>query len=270
MANLDMVEPSELAQTPDPSFAANNATEVDLRFEGRRLLVVDDGRDNQRILRFLLEESGAEVDVAEDGKQALDCVMAAEKSYDLILMDVQMPVMDGYEATAELRRRGFSSPIIAVTAYALARDLKRCLAVGCNDFVTKPLVPGQLMNTLHRWLGRDTPSFLPSTVLPSTGLKGSGLGREQRFRALVDGFLAGIPEKISAIEAARSNGDDESLRTHVHQVKGSAGSYGFPNVSNCARRCQELLRVQSGTDESERQLDEFLCQLSELVNRERG
>ncbi len=268
MASLDMAEPSELAQTPDPSFAANNAADVELRFEGRRLLVVEDGRDNQRILRFLLEESGAEVDVAEDGKQALDCVMAAERSYDLILMDVQMPVMDGYEATAELRRRGFSSPIIAITAYALARDLKRCLAVGCNDFVTKPLVPGQLMNTLHRWLGRDTPSCLPGAALPSAVSKGSGLGREQRFRALVDGFLAEIPEKIRAIEAARSNGDIESLRTHVHQIKGSAGSYGFPNVSNCARRCQELLRVESGTDESNRRLDEFLCQLSELVNRE--
>ena len=268
MANLDMVDPSELAQTPDPSFAANNSTESDLSFEGRRLLVVEDGRDNQRILRFLLEEAGAEVDVAEDGKQALDRVMSADKPYDLILMDVQMPVMDGYEATAELRRRGFNAPIIAITAYALARDLKRCLAVGCNDFVTKPLVPGQLMNTLHRWLAKEMPSYMPGATPQNTASKVSGLGREQRFRALVDGFLAGIPEKISAIESARSNGDGEALRTHVHQIKGSAGSYGFPNVSNCARRCQELLRVESETLESGAQLNELLRQMSDLVNCE--
>ena len=263
MAKLDMVEPSELAQTPDPSLAANGSAEMDLCFDGRRLLVVDDGRDNQRILRFLLEEAGAQVDVAEDGKQALDAVACSEPAYDLILMDVQMPIMDGYEATAELRRRGFHSPIIAITAYALARDLKRCLAAGCNDFVTKPLVPGQLMRTLQRWMGEEVPSP------PSVGFsKGSGPGREQRFRELVKGFVAGIPKKISAIENARATGDEESLRTQVHQIKGSAGSYGFPNVSNCARRCQELLRSQTDSDAARSQVEELLKQLSDLTEQQ--
>jgi signal transduction histidine kinase/CheY-like chemotaxis protein len=261
--NLDMVEPSELAKTPDPSLAANNSAEMDLCFDGRRFLVVDDGRDNQRILRFLLEEAGAQVDVAEDGKQALDAVACSESAYDLILMDVQMPIMDGYEATAELRRRGFHSPIIAITAYALARDLKRCLAAGCNDFVTKPLVPGQLMRILQRWMGEKVPS--PASVgFP----KGSGPGREQRFRELVEGFLAGIPKKISAIENARAAGDEESLRTQVHQIKGSAGSYGFPNVSNCARRCQELLRSQADSDAARIQVEELLKQLSDLTGQQ--
>ncbi len=261
--NLDMVEPSELAKTPDPSLAASNSAEMDLCFDGRRFLVVDDGRDNQRILRFLLEEAGAQVDVAEDGKQALDAVACSESAYDLILMDVQMPIMDGYEATAELRRRGFHSPIIAVTAYALARDLKRCLAAGCNDFVTKPLVPGQLMRILQRWMGEKSPS--PASV---GFFKGSGPGREQRFRELVEGFLAGIPKKISAIENARAAGDEESLRTQVHQIKGSAGSYGFPNVSNCARRCQELLRSQADSDAARIQVEELLKQLSDLTGQQ--
>jgi len=254
IGKLDMVEPSELAQTPDPSLADEKSIAGDLCFEGRRLLVVEDGRDNQRILRFLLEEAGARVDVAEDGKQALDAIAANPKAYDLVLMDVQMPIMDGYEATAELRRRGFSAPIIAITAYALARDLKRCLAVGCNDFVTKPLVPGQLMSTLERWLGHESPA--PGLEVAT---KGSSPGREKRFRDLVQGFLAGIPEKISSIE--------ESLRTHVHQIKGSAGSYGFPSVSHCARRCQEVLRKGAGSEEADLRLDELLAQLSELATQ---
>ena len=260
IGKLDMVEPSELAQTPDPSLADDDSIAGELCFKGRRLLVVEDGRDNQRILRFLLEEAGAGVDVAEDGKEALDAIAANPRAYDLVLMDVQMPIMDGYEATAELRRRGFSAPIIAITAYALARDLKRCLAAGCNDFVTKPLVPGQLMSTLQRWLGRDSPS--PAVEVAA---KGSSPGREKRFRDLVQGFLTGIPEKISSIEGARSAGDDESLRTQVHQIKGSAGSYGFPSVSHCARRCQEVLRGGVGTEEADLRLDELVAQLSELA-----
>jgi CheY-like chemotaxis protein/HPt (histidine-containing phosphotransfer) domain-containing protein/anti-sigma regulatory factor (Ser/Thr protein kinase) len=260
VTKLDMVEPSELVQTPDPPLAADASLDAEPSFEGRRLLVVEDGRDNQRILRFLLEEAGARVDVAEDGKKAVDAVMASEKSYDLILMDVQMPVMDGYEATAELRRRGFQAPIIAITAYALARDLKRCLAAGCNDFITKPLVPGQLLSTLHHWLGRDAPSSLQGG-----GTKSCLPGREQRFRDLVQGFLAGIPDKVTAMEAARRSGDEDSLRTHVHQIKGSAGSYGYPHISNCARRCQEILRKGMKAEGVDLCMDELLDQLSELT-----
>ena len=260
VTSLDMVEPSELAQTPDPPLAADASLENDPSFEGRRLLVVEDGRDNQRILRFLLEEAGARVDIAEDGKEALDTVSASEEPYDLILMDVQMPVMDGYEATSELRRRGFQAPIIAITAYALARDLKRCLAVGCNDFVTKPLVPGQLLGTLQRWLGREIAS-----PLLNGSAKSPLRGREQRFRDLVQAFLAGIPDRIAGLEAAREGGDEEALRTHVHQIKGSAGSYGYPHVSNCARRCQELLRKGVNADGVDLCIDELLDQLSELA-----
>ena len=259
MADLDMVEPSELARTPDPSLAGDSSFEADLCFEGRRLLVVEDGRDNQRILRFLLEEAGAQVDVAEDGKEAVDAVASSAKAYDLILMDVQMPIMDGYEATAELRRQGFGAPIIAITAYALARDLKRCLAAGCNDFVTKPLVPGQLLSTLQRWLGKRSRPLDPS--MPA---KAGNSDREKRFQKLVQGFLGGLPEKVSAIEAARARGDEDSLLTLVHQLKGSAGSYGFQCVSDCARQCEDFLRRDMRSEEADLCVDALLKELREL------
>ena len=112
-------------------------------------------------------------------------------------------------------------------------------------------------------MGEDVP-FPPAVGFP----KGAGPGREQRFRELVKGFVAGIPKKISAIENALATGDEESLRTQVHQIKGSAGSYGFPNVSNCARRCQELLRSQTDSDAARSQVEELLKQLSDLTGQQ--
>jgi CheY-like chemotaxis protein len=255
-----MVEPSELAKTPDPSLAADGAPQADLSLEGRRVLVVEDGRDNQRILRFLLEEAGAEVDVAEDGKQAVDQVVGSSKPYDLVLMDVQMPVMDGYEATAELRSRGFRKPIIAITAYALARDLKRCLEVGCNDFVTKPLVPGQLLSTLERWLGKQS-QYAKTTPAVDQG----DVSRDARFQKLVDKFLLTIPEKVKALEGALSGNDKEALPVLVHQLKGSAGSYGFEEISLRARRCEQALSPEENGDEAFQQVSQLIAGLKDLI-----
>jgi PAS domain S-box-containing protein len=108
---------------------------------GRRVLLVDDMPDIQNVISYMLRKSNMETDVAEDGRQA--CEMAAKskaqgKPYDLILMDIQMPVMDGYEAARQLRRDGWTGPIIALTAHAMANDRKKCLAAGCDDYIAKP------------------------------------------------------------------------------------------------------------------------------------
>lgn len=242
---LDLVEPSELNRDAE-LLSFDDRMEVDAKlFEGRHLLVVDDGRDNQRIIQFLLEEAGARVDIAENGQEALDRATRASHQYDLILMDVQMPVMDGYEATGQLRKLGFQCPIIAVTAYALSRDLKRAMESGCNDFITKPLVPAQLIRKVEHWLSPRTRSFEPPAVEPETeSPRISQMMNDKRFRPILLKFLAGLPERIKAIETARVGGHDEDLLTLVHQLKGSAGSYGFPRISELARECQDGLREQ--------------------------
>ncbi|MCB9885288.1 MAG: response regulator [Planctomycetes bacterium] len=107
-----------------------------------RVLVVEDGRDNQRLLRAFLRKAGYAVDLAEDGSQgcaAIASAIAADRPYDAVIMDMQMPVMDGYTATRELRQRGVQVPIIACTAHAMAEDRERCLSAGCSDYVTKPI-----------------------------------------------------------------------------------------------------------------------------------
>ncbi|MBK7898752.1 MAG: PAS domain-containing protein [Azonexus sp.] len=141
---------------PREAEGAPDASESRLRrdFPGRRILVVEDEPVNREIVRLMLEDCGLRVDLAPDGAQAVTC--AASSPYDLILMDVQMPVLDGLEATRRVRALpgGTRVPILALTANAFESDRERCRAAGMDDFLTKPVVPADLYGTVLRWLDR--------------------------------------------------------------------------------------------------------------------
>ncbi|MGL4461754.1 MAG: ATP-binding protein, partial [Planctomycetia bacterium] len=120
------------------------------------VLVVEDGLDNQTLLAFLLRGAGLEVRFADNGTAALSEIEQAEaegRSFDLVLMDMQMPVMDGYEATRRLRERGFRVPIIALTAHAMQEDRKKCLDAGCDDYISKPIQRAEFLGKLAERLG---------------------------------------------------------------------------------------------------------------------
>jgi signal transduction histidine kinase/ActR/RegA family two-component response regulator len=118
---------------------------------GARVLLAEDGMDNQRLIRFLLERAGAVVEMVDNGKKACDLALTSSLDgcrYDVILMDMQMPVMDGYEATTHLRASGYDAPIIALTAHVMADDRQKCIAAGCDDYIAKPIDRQVLIATI--------------------------------------------------------------------------------------------------------------------------
>jgi CheY-like chemotaxis protein/anti-sigma regulatory factor (Ser/Thr protein kinase) len=144
----------ETARTRASEAPAAVSASAPLPMHGR-VLLAEDGADNRRLIVRLLEKSGMEVGVAENGRVALEVGLSAWREgepYDLILMDMQMPEMDGYQATALLRAAGYPGPIVALTAHALATDRERCLAAGCDEYASKPIRSDALRALLARFV----------------------------------------------------------------------------------------------------------------------
>jgi CheY-like chemotaxis protein len=119
------------------------------------VLLAEDGPDNQRLIGHLVRKTGAELVIVDNGEKAVQATREASENgepFDLVLMDMQMPVLDGYAATRELRLLGFETPISALTAHAMAGDRERCLDAGCSDYLTKPVDRKSLRALLERYL----------------------------------------------------------------------------------------------------------------------
>jgi signal transduction histidine kinase/CheY-like chemotaxis protein len=247
-------------QAPDePETAA--APELD-RIHGARVLLVDDNTINQEVGVGLLETAGLAVDVASNGEQAVR--MVGEHAYDVVLMDMQMPVMDGLAATKAIRSHSqfLNLPIVAMTANAMATDRENCLEAGMNDHIAKPIDPDQLFTTLARWVRPRTQeapkpqeSVLSSgraVVLPPVnGLDQEGAlkrvaGNKELLRDLLAQFVAKEAGAAEEVSAALQSGDRQLAERLVHTVKGVAANIGIVSVSAAAAKLEKAIREEDG------------------------
>lgn len=148
LSGVEFVTEEDFAhETGEPGRVAETTTK-DERLKNLKILVAEDFVDSQDLFRRILQSAGAAVAIVTDGRQAVDQALASD--FDLILMDLQMPVVDGYEATRELRRRNFRKPIVALTAHAMKGEVEKCLEAGCNDFLSKPIEKDLLLETIRK------------------------------------------------------------------------------------------------------------------------
>ncbi|PKL78728.1 MAG: hypothetical protein CVV27_02875 [Candidatus Melainabacteria bacterium HGW-Melainabacteria-1] len=230
------------------------------------VLLAEDGVDNQLYVTTLLRRRGLEVAVAENGQIAIEMALAAQqagKAFDVILMDMQMPLVDGYSATAFLREQGYAGPIVALTAHAMAGESERCLAVGCDAYLSKSVPRQELIEQVARYV-QAVPLSQPSSGRLSAESFESALRSrfedEPEMHELISRFVSSLPNRIEQLKQAAAMPDRQPLLRLVHQLKGAAGSYGFDPVSELAARLEQALSAAT-SDSAERLLDELarLC-----------
>ncbi|WP_290649142.1 ATP-binding protein [Aquisalimonas sp.] len=248
-AHAEMVDAPSV--TADQLEADGQATEASRRLNGR-ILLAEDGVDNQLLLSTILRRRGLEVAIAENGEDAVAHALEALNNsapFDLILMDMQMPKLDGYGATAKLRSKRYSGPIVALTAHAMAGERERCMAAGCNDYLSKPIARQELLAAVESYLLRDPPAPAPTVALASeSGLDDSTSPLQSSYADdpdmadVVAGFVERLPAQIRAMRSVAADGEFDHLKRLAHQLKGAAGGYGFMPISREAESLEAAAR----------------------------
>jgi CheY-like chemotaxis protein len=264
--------------------------------KGAKILLVEDNEINQQVAKEILESAGLIVSLADDGQQAVN--MIKEKPYDVILMDIQMPVMDGYAATREIRNLKSeirNVPIIAMTAHAMAGDEDKSLAAGMNGHVTKPIDPDMLFSTLQKWIQpadkrsptrkadvsaeKEAVTQAPAEVREEPGLPDSLLGfdlaeglnrlqgNQKLYRKLLLDFGAKYTTVAAEIRKTLDNSDFEQAHSLIHNLKGLAGNLAASTLQAAAIEMEKLVKGDQKKSASRKQLDQKFAKLETSINQ---
>jgi signal transduction histidine kinase/DNA-binding response OmpR family regulator/HPt (histidine-containing phosphotransfer) domain-containing protein len=253
---------------------------------GARVLLVEDNDMNQELAIGLLHHAGMEVVVANNGQEALDC-LARDQRFDGVLMDCQMPVMDGYTATQEIRKNPAwaTLPIIAMTANAMAGDREKVLDAGMNDHIAKPINVVQMFTTLAQWIQpaslRGTPAASSSPLAgredaaDDIGLDLPGIDQRAGlatcaydstlYRTMLVRFREGQGDFAALFTAAWQDAELQAAERAAHTLRGAAGNIGAHAVQQAADKLERLCRNQATADEIERQLAEVMQLLTPVL-----
>lgn len=230
--------------------------EIATSLDGKRILLVEDNVVNQMVILGAMEEMGMTIDTAENGVEALNCLLEKDYQYDLILMDCQMPVMDGYEATKRIRNdKTFENyrdiPIVAMTANVMKGDKEKCLAAGMNDYAAKPIDVETLGEKVVNWL-TELPSRMVNSSVgkefaePDVWDKESALrkvrGKEARLRMLLSTYIDSVVTQIDEVARHLEADDMSTLATVAHSIKGSSANLGGVAVSEIANELELAAR----------------------------
>lgn len=243
------------------------------RLTGLKVLLAEDNAENQLVAMEILKQVGCEVAVAPDGRQAV--ALARDGDFDLVLMDMQMPLMDGLTATKEIRafRDPGSLPIVAMTANALKEERSRCLAAGMDDYVTKPIEPDALFETLLRFAPAREAGPLPpqqpsEPAILADAPRISGFDAEQSIRRLLGNaalyaellrlFVRERPEAVKKLRASMEAHDFAQAELAAHTLKGTAATVGAGSVKAAAEELERLLKeaLSPGGKVTPQELDE--------------
>jgi CheY-like chemotaxis protein/HPt (histidine-containing phosphotransfer) domain-containing protein len=192
---------------------------------------------------LLVERCGGKVRMAENGQVALDVADAC--AFDVVLMDMQMPVMDGYTATARLRERGFAGPIIALTAHAMNGDREKCEKAGCSGYLAKPIDADDLCEVLAIHAPKSTTATATAEVAirrKSEPIRSLLPTDDQELRDVVVEFIEALEPKLCEMQTAWAAGDGEELARLAHWLKGAGGTVGFGCFTSPAAELEQLAK----------------------------
>jgi len=278
--NIDIYSETRIEVTDSPAQGYQNAAIAEpAKFSGR-ILVAEDVITNQKLMNHLLGKMGLEVVMVDDGNKAVQ--KAASQSFDIIFMDIQMPNMDGYEATKAIRKEGIKTPIVALTAHAMYGDEQKCIEAGCDDYLSKPLMYTKLVKTIAKYLGgavstksddlaeksdnsknnrkdADMVKDTDEVVVDWTKITAGGLD-EQIIKEVLPTYLEESRTHLQGLASAVNTSNANDVKLHAHAMKGAGRNLGVARLSEVAGQL-ETMAVQGDLSQAQELLkkvtDEF-------------